>query len=300
VKYLFGIVLLGAYASVFSSSVARASDAVRPVQPTSAQPSAPADPGKADNSLDKEPAPPQPPPPLVVDATGDTIHTAGGRRITHVIVLHQAPLRLTYEGFFDHARLARTYTTSILMVEVARIERSSEEDHKRLRAAWDRQIELADRYNEEIKRSGMVMFRGEWVTRDHAASIQRAERELQTRWIEARAAQFQTEAQQAQAAADEQRRWVAASLQVGQNAAVLNLLGPPTSHQQIYLAMGIVQTEVAWNRLGLRIIVHNGYIAFIERFQPRTASSETAGGTTPALSGTAPSALAQTDKAASQ
>jgi len=293
VKHLLGIALLAAYAAVFAISVARASDAVRPVQPTSASPSPPANPGRTDNSLDEEPAPPQPPPPLVVNATGDTIHTNSGRKITRVIVLSQTPLKLTYEGFFDHARLARKYTTSISMAEVGRVERSSEEDHRQLRAAWERQIELANGYNEEIKRSGMVMFRGEWVTRDYIASIRQREQELQTQWLDAWAAQLQAEAQQAQSAAEEQGRQVAALLQVGQNAAVLNLLGPPTSHRQIYLAMGIVQTEVAWNRLGLRIIVHNGYIAFIERFQPRPASSETSVGTTPGSSDTPRSDAAQ-------
>jgi len=300
VKYLLGIAPLAVYAAVFSTSVAGASDVVRPVQPTLTSPSLSAASGETDNSLDEEPAVPHPPPPLVIDATGDTIHTNSGREITRVIVLSQSPLKLTYEGFFDHARLARKYTMSISMAEIGTVERSSEEDHERLRAAWERQIERANRYNEDIKRSGMVMFRGEWVTRDYVASFRQREQELQAQWLDAWAAQLEAEAQWAQSVADEQRRQVAAFLQVGQDATVLNLLGPPTSHSQIYLAMGTVQTEVTWNWLGLRIIVHNGYIAFIERFQPRPASSETAVGTTPGSSDTARSESAQTATTGSQ
>ncbi len=221
-----------------------------------------------------EPSPPQRPPALVVTATGDTIYTRGGRTITHVIILNQTSSKLTYEGFFDHPTSAQTFTRTIPMTDVARIERSSEDDHKRLRNAWERQIALAEKYRQDIKRCGWVMFRGEWVSPEHVERVRQAEQRAQAQWMEARAAELDAAFQQAQAATDEQRRWIAASLRLGQDASVLNLLGPPTSRREFPLAMGILQTEASWNNLGLRVIVQNGIIAFIEQYQPATSVAE--------------------------
>ncbi len=299
-KYLIGIGLFAAYATVFSSLVAAASDGVQPVQPMSTQQGREAVPAMFDNSPSEELIVLQPPPPLDIDTQGDTIYTSSGREIGQVIVVRQAPLKLTYEGFFEHPRLARRYTTSILMTDVVRVERSSEQDHQQLREAWDRQTELANEYSENIKRSGFVMFRGKWVTPAYVESIRQRKREIQARWFEAQAEWLQAEAQRTQAAAAEQRRWVARSLQIGQNAAVLDLLGRPSSQQHIFLATGIVQTDAVWNQLGFRVIVHNGYIAFIERFVPRTASTDAVADMRPDLSKTEAPVSAQTGAQKSQ
>jgi len=227
---------------------------------------------ETDDSGDDEPELPEPPPAFETDAVGDTIYLARGSRITGVIIVRRTPLAITYDGFFDHPTVARIYSRSIPTIEVAKFELSSEQDHARLRAAWERQVALVAKYNDEIKQSGLVMFRGEWMKPDRAASLQRTEQETERKQWAARAEQRRAAAQRAreraQTVADEQRRQIAASLRLGQNASVLNMFGPPTSRRELPLGPGIVQLDLSWASLGLRVIVQNGVIAFVERFQP--------------------------------
>ena len=293
-KYLIGIGLVAAYATVLSGSVATAAGGLQPVQSVPAQPVRKAVPAVADNPPSEEPTVPQPPPPLDIDTPGDTIHTTSGREIGQVIVVRQAPLKLTYEGFFQHPRLARRYTTSILMTDVVRVEHSSEQDHQRLREAWDHQTELANEYRENIKNSGFVMFRGKWISPGHMESIRQRKREIQTRWIETREAWLQAQAQQTQAAAAEYRRWVAGALQIGQDITVLSMLGQPSTQRQIFLSTGVLQTEASWNQLGVRVIVHDRRIAFIERFPANAAPAQPAAEMRPGSSETMAPIPAQT------
>jgi len=237
----------------------------------------PEDTVQTEEAAEQEPTLPPPPPPLIIDVTGDTIYTRTGRTIAHVIILERTPLEITYEGFFDHPRLARTYSRTMSMSEVARVEKSSDDEREQLRDAWARQIDLAHMYDEDVKRSGFVMFRGEWVTKEQVASVRRAEQELQARWLEARTSELRAAEREALASVNEQRRWIAASLQLGQSTDVLGLLGSPTSQREIPLATGIVQSDASWDDLGLRVIAQDGVIAFIERYQPRTISIEPSG-----------------------
>jgi hypothetical protein len=270
-----------------------AADVAVSAQPA-VNPAAAAEPVGPTETEDSEDTPsiPVPPPPLMTTALGDTIHMYGGRRpIQGVIVIKKTVLDVKYEAFFDHPNNARRYVHTASIIDVQRIEKSGDDDHKRLRAAWDRKLQQVAAYNDQIKKSGYVMFRGEYVAPDRVAEIKLRERENQIQADQAKAARLQAARrrtlERSTAAEQERRRQMASSLQPGQNAAMLNMLGQPSSRREAPLVTGALQTEVTWEDLGLRVIVQNGYIAFIERFAQPTVQ-ETPTRETPGRSPTTP------------
>lgn len=235
----------------------------------------------ADGDDDEEVEIPDPPPPLMTSALGDTIHLKDGRRILGVIVVRKAPTEIEYESFFDHPMNARRYMHSVSIFDVDRVEKSTVEDRAMLRADWDRKLGQVAVYKQQIEASGLVMFRGNYVTPEKIEEVKKRERAREEQIRQVQTARRETARQRAgertAATIRERRRQVAASLRAGQNAAVLNMLGSPSSRRDIPLFTGAIQTEVVWRDLGLRVIVQNGYVAFLDRFASTRNSGITAG-----------------------